>query len=356
MKMKRINLDGTIIDQDSDSYVIAEVGHNHKGDVEVCKEIFKSAKECGASAVKLQKRNNKSLYTEKMYNSTYNSQNSYGKTYGSHREALEFNFDQYRELQDFARNIGISFFATPFDIESVDFLEKLNLPYYKVSSSDLKNIKLVKYIAQLKKPMIISTGGCSLDEISKIYNETKSINTELVLLQCVSSYPADYEDLNLSVISTFREKFPDTIIGFSSHDSGVTSCLSAYHLGARVFEKHFTLNRAWKGTDHSFSLEPRGLSRIVRDLKRARISLGSPIKSRSEKENAPMRKMEKIIVAKDDIEPGTLISEQNICLKIPDTDLSLENSIDPDKYYDILGKKINSVIKKDEPIRIDFID
>ena len=142
--MKSINLDGIIVGQESDCYVIAEVGHNHKGDIEVCKQIFKSAKECGASAVKLQKRDNKSLYTQKMYDSSYNSANSYGKTYGLHREALEFNIDQYKELQDFAKDIGISFFATPFDIESVDFLEKLNLPYYKVSSSDLKNIKLVK--------------------------------------------------------------------------------------------------------------------------------------------------------------------------------------------------------------------
>ena len=353
--MKSINLDGIIVGQESDCYVIAEVGHNHKGDIEVCKQIFKSAKECGASAVKLQKRDNKSLYTQKMYDSSYNSANSYGKTYGLHREALEFNIDQYKELQDFAKDIGISFFATPFDIESVDFLEKLNLPYYKVSSSDLKNIKLVKYIAQLQKPMIISTGGCNLDDVTKTYNEIKTINSELILLQCVSSYPADYEDLNLSVISTFRKNFPDTIVGFSSHDSGVTSCLSAYHLGARVFEKHFTLNRAWKGTDHSFSLEPRGLSRIVRDLKRARISLGSPIKFRSDKENAPMRKMEKIIVAKENIKHGSIITEKNICLKIPDTELLLENSIDPDKYYDILGKKINTEIKKDEPIRINFI-
>ena len=203
--------------------------------------------------------------------------------------------------------------------------------------------------------MIISTGGCNLDDVTKTYNEIKTINSELILLQCVSSYPADYEDLNLSVISTFRKNFPDTIVGFSSHDSGVTSCLSAYHLGARVFEKHFTLNRAWKGTDHSFSLEPRGLSRIVRDLKRARISLGSPIKFRSDKENAPMRKMEKIIVAKENIKHGSIITEKNICLKIPDTELLLENSIDPDKYYDILGKKINTEIKKDEPIRINFI-
>lgn len=354
--MINIDLDGKIINQQSESYVIAEVGHNHKGDIEICKKIFHAAKECGASAVKLQKRNNKTLYTTKMYNSIYNSQNAYGKSYGLHREALEFNHDQYKELQSYAKEIDITFFATPFDIESVDFLEKLNVPFYKISSSDLKNIKLCKYIAEIGKPMIISTGGCNLIDIKRTYDQIESINRNIILLQCVSSYPAEYEELNLSVIETLKENFPKCIIGFSSHDSGVTSCISAYHLGARVFEKHFTLNRAWKGTDHSFSLEPMGLKRIVRDLKRAKTSLGSPVKSRSINENAPMSKMEKIIVANKDLSSGHILDEDDIALKIPDNESSLDNTIEPDKYYEILGKKIKTQLKEDDPIKINFIE
>ena len=353
---RKFKINELTIDDHSESFVIAEIGHNHRGSIDDCMKLFKSAKDSGANAVKLQKRSNKNLYTKAMYNWIYTSENSYGKTYGEHREALEFNLDQYKELKNYAEELGLTFFATPFDFESVDFLEKLELPLYKISSSDLKNLELVKYIAEMQKPTILSTGGANMKEIRNTYDIINKVNKNLCIMQCVSSYPVDYSELNLNVISTFRKEFPDTVIGFSSHDSGVTSVLSAYHLGARVFEKHFTLNRAWKGTDHAFSLEPMGLKRIVRDLSRARISLGNGIKDRIKNEEKPMSKMEKIIVAHKKIEKGAILKKEILCVKIPSPDELDKDCFSPNQLNKLIGNRINTQLEKDEPIKKNVLE
>ncbi|MDQ3224292.1 MAG: N-acetylneuraminate synthase family protein, partial [Gemmatimonadota bacterium] len=157
--MRRLSIDGTTIGDECDCYVIAEVGHNHQGDLEKCKALFRSAKECGVDAVKLQKRDNRSLYTRRMYDQPYDNENSFGATYGEHREALEFGRDDYLELQRYCREIGLTFFATTFDIPSSDFLASLDMPAYKIASGDLTTTPLLRHVAGLGKPMIVSTGG-----------------------------------------------------------------------------------------------------------------------------------------------------------------------------------------------------
>ena len=149
--MNKIILDKSEVSEKSPCYVIAEVGHNHQGNIESCKKLFLEAKLSGANAVKLQKRNNKKLYTEKFYNSPYDNPNSYGKTYGLHREFLEFDKNQYLELKKYAKEIDITFFATPFDFDSVDFLEEINLPFYKIASADITNLPLINYVIEKKK-------------------------------------------------------------------------------------------------------------------------------------------------------------------------------------------------------------
>src|SRR5215813_3112472 len=153
-----------------DCFVIAEIGHNHQGDVETCKQLFQAAKYAGVSAVKLQKRDNRSLYTKAFYDSVYNSENAYAPTYGAHREALEFGESQYRELKQYAESLDLVFFATAFDFKSVDFLEKIGVPCYKVASGDLTTTPLLKYIAQTKKPMIVSSGASTLDDVRRCYD------------------------------------------------------------------------------------------------------------------------------------------------------------------------------------------
>ncbi len=333
-----------VINDENPCYVIAEIGHNHKGDVQICKQLFDAAKESGAHAVKLQKRNNKTMYTKAMYDSPYTSENAYGPTYGTHRDALEFGWDEYVELKAYAEKIGMDFFSTAFDFESADFLNKLGVPAYKMASGDLKSIPLLRHVAKFGKPMIISTGGGTLEDVVRAYEAIKPINPQLAILQCTASYPANYEELNLNVIKTYRERFPDTVIGLSAHDSGIAMAVASYVLGARIVEKHFTMNRAWKGTDHAFSLEPVGLRKMCRDLERTRVALGSSVKETLPGEKSPLMKMGKKIVAKHPLKAGHILTEADVCLKSPADGLS------PIYWDKIMGQKL----LKDLPEEGDF--
>jgi sialic acid synthase len=287
--MRELIIADTVISDESDCYVIAEIGHNHQGSVEKCKELFDAAKWSGANAVKLQKRDNKALYTEEFYNSPYNSEHAYGKTYGEHREALEFDFDQYTLLKCYAEAIGLTFFATAFDLPSADFLAALNVPAIKIASGDLRNLPLIHHVSSMGVPVILSTGGGDMSDAVKAVETMKWWLARFALLQCTSGYPAKYDELNLNCLPAFRERF-DCVVGYSGHDNGIAMAVVAYALGARIIEKHFTLDRASKGTDQAFSLEPGGLRKMVRDLRRARLALGDGIKRRYDSEISPLAK------------------------------------------------------------------
>jgi sialic acid synthase len=284
------------IGDSSPCYVIAEIGHNHQGSLEKAREMFREAKLAGAHAVKLQKRHNRGLYTRAAFDRPYDNENSFGATYGEHREFLEFGLDEYRELQAFARELGIDFFATAFDLASADFLEALDMPAYKIASGDIKSLPLLQHVARFGKPMVMSTGGATIEDVQRAYDAVMPINAQVAILQCTAGYPAAFEELDLSVITTYRERFPGAVVGFSSHDNGISMPIAAYVLGARIVEKHFTLNRAMKGTDHAFSLEPVGLRKLVRDLDRTFRATGDGVKKIYESERAPILKMGKSLV------------------------------------------------------------
>lgn len=341
---RELIIDGVKINDASDCYVIAEIGQNHQGDVETCKKLFDSAKACGANAVKIQKRNNFKLYTKEMFDSPYNSENAFAETYGTHREALEFNKEQYQELIAYAKKIGIMFFATAWDYDSADFLESLDMPAYKIASGDIINTPLLKYIAKFGKPMIISTGGATMEDVRRAYEAIYPINKQLAILQCTAGYPPAWEELNISVVSTLRKEFPEIVIGFSSHDNGIAMAVAAYTLGARIVEKHFTLNRAMKGTDHAFSLEHSGLEKMVRDLKRCRIALGDGVKQRYASEEKPLYKMGKKLVVAHDLPAGHILTEQDIACKSPN------DGLPPYAIYDMIGKRVKTALKEDHTL------
>ena len=347
MRREMIVEDVRIAD-DTDCFVIAEIGNNHQGDLEKCKELFKAAKEhCGASAVKLQKRDNRALFTREMYNSRYNSENAFAETYGAHRDFLEFGRDEFLELQAYAKELGIVFFATAFDRPSADFLVEMDMPAYKMASGDLTNIPLLKYVAEIGKPMFISTGGGTMEEVRRAYETIMPINSQLCIMQCTAGYPPEWNQLDISVISTYREAFPDIVVGFSSHDSGIAMGPVAYTLGARAIEKHFTLNRAMKGTDHAFSLEPPGLRRLVRDLQRVRLALGTGEKRRYESEVGPIRKMSKKLVAARDLPAGTILTEADIEAKSPGDGLK------PYMRDSMIGRRLIKDIRMDDNLRVE---
>jgi sialic acid synthase SpsE len=344
--MRELTIDSFTIHDESACYVVAEIGHNHQGSVEKCKELFKAAKECGAHAVKLQKRDNRSLYTREMYQKPYDNENSFGATYGAHREALEFGQEQYRELQRYARALGVTFFATAFDIPSADFLAALDMPAYKIASGDLKNLPLLRHVARFGKPMIISTGGARQEDVTRAYEAITAHNRQLGILQCTAGYPAKFEELDLRVIATYRDSFPDVVVGLSAHDNGIAMATAAYVLGARVVEKHFTLNRAAKGTDHAFSLEPPGLRKLVRDLDRIRQALGDGVKKVYPSEEGPLLKMGKKLVAARDLPTGHVLTAQDIALKSPGDGLA------PCFLDRVVGRTLLQPLKADETISL----
>lgn len=324
-------------------FVIAEVGHNHQGDLDTCKELIKAAADAGASAVKLQKRDNKSLYTPEAFNAPYESENAFGRTYGEHREFLEFGELEYRECMAYAKECGILFFATAFDFKSSDFLNNLEVPAFKVASGDLKSLPLIEYIASLGKPIILSTGGGTLEDIDRAVSILDTSGTDYAILQCTAAYPPSYEELNLRVIPEFIKRYPRAIIGYSGHDSGISMSLVAYVLGARIIEKHFTLNRAMKGTDHAFSLEPQGMKKLVRDLDRAFIAQGDGVKKTFESEKKPLEKMGKALYASREVQQGEVIELTDVELRSP------AMGLEPLHLQSLVGKKLARGIRKHEP-------
>ena len=288
-----------IADDDAPPFIIAELGHNHGGSVETCKRMIYVAHECGADAVKLQKRDNKTLYPTKMYNRPYDSEHAYGATYGEHREALEFGWDQYCELKEYSNELGIMFFATAFDIPSANFLVRLGVPAIKIASGDLCNYPLLEHCAGPGIPLILSTGGHSMDDVWRTYLFLREHHVNYAFLQATAIYPAPHERLNLRVIETYREAFPETVIGLSDHQDGISMAPVAWMLGARIFEKHFTLNRATKGSDNHFSLEPEQFRRMVNDLKGVILALGDGQKRAYPEEAPAMAKMKSILWRRD---------------------------------------------------------
>ena len=313
--LREIWIGAHLINDASPAFVVAEIGTNHGGDLERAKQLITAAAECGCDAVKLQKRDNKNIFTSEIYNQPYNSENSYGLTYGEHREALEFGLMEYVALRQYAQKIGILLFASVFDVASAGVLDTSDNPAFKIASGDLTNIPLIRYVAGLHRPVIVSTGGGTIADVQRVYDEVP--HDHLVLLQCTSSYPVEPAEMNLRVIETYRNMFPDVVIGLSDHYDGIAMAGVAYTLGARVFEKHFTLNHTWKGTDQVFSLEPEGMKRMVRDLNRTRDALGTGKKQRYLSEDRPLYKMAKSLVAARSLPKGHLLTADDIAIKSP---------------------------------------
>lgn len=348
--MKTIKLSKTSISDQGPCYVIAEIGHNHQGDIDTALKMIKIAALSGVQAVKFQKRDNRALYTKAFYDKPYDNENSYGATYGEHREFLEFDRDQYLELKKCAEGNGIEFMSTAFDFPSVDFLEDIGVSCYKVASADITNTPLLTYIAKLGKPMIVSTGASTLDEVKIAYKAIMEHNKQLCLLHCIAGYPTEYHNLNLRAIETLKAEFPEAIIGYSGHDNGILAPVIAYMLGAMVVEKHFTLNRSWKGTDHKFSLEPEGLRKMVRDLRRFDVSLGDGKRVVFDFEVEPRKKMGKGVYASRPLTAGTVLSWADISLKTP------TNGVPPYLVESMIGKKLKADLGEEATISLDVLE
>ena len=254
-------------------FVVAEIGCNHKGDFEIAKKLIKTAAiYCEVDAVKFQKRCNKELFTPEQYNAPHpNPINAYGKTYGEHREFLEFTAAQHAELQQYCKEVGIIYSTSVWDLTSAKEIAALNPPFIKIPSACNNHYKMLEWLCDNYSGEIhVSLGMTTHDEEDKLIKlfEQKGRNKDLVIYVCTSGYPVAFKDVCLLEILRVKEKYGDKVkqIGFSGHHLGIAVDIAAYTLGASIIERHYTLDRTWKGTDHAASLEPDGLRKLKRNL------------------------------------------------------------------------------------------
>lgn len=344
--MRSITIAGNTITDDSEAWVIAELGHNHGGSVECATELIVAAAAAGADAAKLQRRDNRNLYTKAMYDRPYTSENAFGPTYGSHREALELKDADYLQLREVGRLTGITVFATAFDVASAEaLLRTTDAHAFKIASGDLTNTPLLREVAGLGRPMIVSTGAADQVDVDRAVNTIWPLNQQLALLQCTAVYPAPPELLNLRCITTYRERYPEVTIGLSSHYSGISDVVGAYILGARIFEKHFTADRTLKGTDHAFSLEPAGFAKMVSYLRKAKVMLGSARKVIDDAERPALDKMGKQLVFARALGKGHTIGREDLVAKSPGG-----NGFQPWEVDLILGCALLEPVEADRPV------
>jgi len=268
-------------------FIVAEIGINHNGSVEIAKKLIDLAVESGCDAVKFQKRTVEVVYTPEELAKP--RENPFGPTNGDLKRGLEFGKEQYDEIDRYCREKGILWFASPWDEGSVDFLEQYDLPCYKIASASLTDNGLLRHIRSKGRPVILSTGMSTMEQIRHAVEFLGE--KDLIILHCVSTYPSETEEINLSVISTLSNEFPNIPIGYSGHEIGVAMSLAAAVMGACVVERHITLEQAMWGSDQSASLAPKGIRMLARDIRRFEVAKGDGIKRVVETEIPIMKKL-----------------------------------------------------------------
>jgi len=325
-------------------FIIAEAGVNHNGDIRLAHKLVDAAKEAGADAVKFQTFKAENVVSKLADKAEYQKEttNSKESQYEMIKK-LELSFEDFVKIKDYCDKKDIIFLSTPFDYESVGFLESL-VPLYKIGSGEITNLPFLEYVAKKGKPMILSTGMSTLGEVEEavktIINVTSSL--PLTLLHCVSNYPAKYEDVNLKAMLTLKEVF-ELPVGYSDHTLGIEIAIAAVALGAKVIEKHFTLDRGLPGPDHKASLEPDELKKMVKAIRNVEKALGSGIKKPAQSELKVMKVARRSLVAARDIRAGEVIKESDILIKRPGT------GILPKFKEIIIGMRLTRDVKKDNP-------
>lgn len=335
-------------------YIIAEIGANHNGDIELAKKMIDSAVECGCDAVKFQSWTPESLIAKEEYdrNQSYNDGDGGKKHFGSLKEMVEEYYltpEEHIVLRDYCKEKRVDFCSSPFSEGEVDLLVELGVPFLKIASMDINNIPFLKYVARANKPIILSTGMSTLAEIETAVSAIKEEgNNNIILLHCISIYPPKDQDIHLRNITMLQQSF-DLPIGFSDHSFGASIPLASVALGACVIEKHFTLDKDLPGWDHEISADPIEMKVICEDSKKINLALGNLFRSVSSDEEAKKAKFRRSIITSKDLVKGTILSEKDIVYKRPGT------GIPPNEYKFVIGRKINKDLSADTVInRNDF--
>jgi len=343
--MKKVKIAGRLIGEGQPCFLVAEAGVNHNGDVNIAKKLIEVAKGAGADAVKFQTFKAEDVVTISAEKAPYQKEttNSEESQFEMIRK-LELSRENFEELSDYAQKKGMIFLSSPFDKGSVDLLDEMGVPVFKVGSGEITNLPLLKYIARKKKPVILSTGMATLGEIEEALAAIRQEGVdEIVLLHCVSCYPARTEDMNLRVMGTLRQAFR-LPVGLSDHSLGITVPIAAVALGACAIEKHFTLDKKLPGPDHRASLEPRELKEMVKAIRDVEKALGNGIKRPTVEEEENKKVGRRSIVARVDIPAGAVITEDMLAIKRPG------NGLEPKYINLIIGRKTKANIISGEVI------
>jgi len=359
--MKKIVINDIEISETSLPFIIAEAGVNYYeisekrkiSLLEAAKLMIEEAYKAGASAIKFQTYKAEKLASK--YSPSYwdRSKETSKSQYELFRRYDKFGENEYEQLAEYAKNIGIIFMSTPFDFYSADFLDKL-VPVFKIASSDITNIPFLKYIARKKKPIFLSTGASTIKEIREAVHAIESEgNKQIVIMHCILSYPTAYNDANLNMILDIKEKFPEHIVGYSDHtlpDKKMLVLTTAYLLGAKVIEKHFTLDKTLKGNDHYHAMDPIDLKNFVNNINFLKIILGDRIKKPISSELLSRKYARRSIVARVNIHKGEVISKEMVTFKRPGTGIS------PGELDKVIGKRAKEEINEDKVITWNMLE
>lgn len=327
------------------TFIIAEAGDNHNGDFDTAIKLVDAAVDARADCVKFQTFITENVISKFAEKADYQKENT-----GSNEsqfdmvKKLELSFEQFRAIKQYCEKRGILFLSTPFDLDSISFLEEINISFWKIPSGEITNLPYLEKIARTGKKIILSTGMSTMDEIKNAIEILKKNGSgEITLLHCNTEYPTPFEDVNLLAMKTLQETF-QVNVGYSDHTQGIEIPIAAVAMGATVIEKHFTLDKNMEGPDHKASLDPNELKQMVVSIRNIEQAVGNGIKqpSPSEKKNIDIAR--KSIVAKCDIKKGEVLSEDNLYIKRPG------NGISPMRWYDIIGTKAVRDFKEDELI------
>lgn len=346
---KEINIGNKLLTEYSPTYIIAEIGVNHNGDMDLAEELISSAKKNGADAAKFQTYNTDSLVTRQTPKVEYQKRgSSAGESHYEMLRKLELTRENHFRLKDFCRKLEIDFISTPYDIDSAKFLKELDIHVFKTASADLVDLPLHNWIAKTGKPCLVSVGMSSLGEIEKvldIYNQNS--NPNVILLHCVSNYPASDKSINMRVLETLKQSF-NILTGYSDHSEGCEAAILSLAYGAVVFEKHFTLDKNLPGPDHKASANPIEFKTLVNSIRKAEKMLGSSVKRIQNEESQMAKTSRKSIVMAKDIQKGEIFSMEHLTLKRPGTGLKSEHI----NYF--IGRRAK--IKKRKDDLLDFSD
>jgi sialic acid synthase SpsE len=331
-------------------YIVAEIGSNHNGDMDLAKKMVLQAKECGSDCVKFQSFNKTSIISKGEYQKNQKYNDSAKKHFGSLEEMVEKYYlrkEQHYELKSYCDKIGIDFASTAFSKEEADVLFELDVPFIKVASMDINNLPFLNYLASKMKPMVLSTGMADLSEIDiAIKTIEYTGNNEIILLHCISIYPPKYEDINLNNIKMLKETF-EYPVGFSDHSLGTSIPLASVALGSCIIEKHFTLDKNMPGWDHDISANPKELEEIVRESKNIATAMGSKKRVVSPDELEKQGKFRRSLVVSRDVKLGEILGEDDLLSKRPG------KGIPPGEMKYVIGRTLKNDVGEDELLKWD---